>query len=51
MSYRVEIEPPARQEIRSLPGYVRAPAEALIDALADDPRPARAKELQAKPGI
>jgi mRNA-degrading endonuclease RelE of RelBE toxin-antitoxin system len=30
---------------------VRAQAEALIDALADDPRPVRAKELQGKPGI
>ena len=51
MSYRIEVEPPARQEIRALPGYVRAQAEALIDALADDPRPARAKELHGKPGI
>jgi mRNA interferase RelE/StbE len=51
VSYRIEIEPAARQEIRALPGYVRAQAEALIDALADDPRPARAKELQGKPGI
>jgi len=51
VSYRIEVEPPARQEIRSLPGYVRAQAEALIDALAADPLPARAKELQGKPGI
>jgi len=51
VSYRIEVEPPARQEIRALPGYVRAQAEALVDALAGDPRPARAKELQGKPGI
>lgn len=51
MSYRIEIEPPARQEIRSLPGYMRAQAETLVDVLTDDPRPPRVKELPGLPGI
>ena len=45
MSYRIEISPLARQEIRGLPAYVRAQALQLIDELGRNPRPARAKEL------
>ena len=51
MSYRVEISPLAQKEIRSLPGYVRAQAIQLIDALAENPKPSRAKELRDKPNI
>jgi mRNA interferase RelE/StbE len=51
VKYRIDVEQPARKEIKDLPGYVRAQATALIDALADDPRPPRAKELLGKPNI
>ena len=51
MSYRIEITPPARAEIRRLSGYLRATALKLIRALGNDPRPPRAKELRAKPNI
>jgi mRNA interferase RelE/StbE len=51
VSYRLRIEQPAAKEIRALPGHARAQAKRLIDALAEDPRPPRSKELQGKPGI
>ena len=51
MSYRVEISPEAQKEIRGLAGYVRAQALQLIHALAQNPRPPRAKELREKPSI
>ena len=51
MSYRIEISHSARQEIRALPAYVRAQALQLIDELAGNPRPARAKELQDRQNI
>ena len=51
MSYRIEISPLARQEIRGLPAYVRAQALQLIDELGRNPRPARAKELQDRQNI
>ena len=51
MSYRIEVSPSARQEIRTLPAYVRAQALQLIDELGRDPRPARAKELEDRQNI
>jgi len=36
--------------MRRLPGYVRQRARRTVSALADDPRPAKAKELRDKPG-
>lgn len=51
MSYRIEVSHSARQEIRALPAYVRAQALQLIDELAGNPRPARAKELQDRQNI
>jgi mRNA interferase RelE/StbE len=51
VSYRIEVSPDVVQEIKSLPGYVRAQARELIRALADNPRPPRAKELRGKPNI
>lgn len=51
MSYRIEITPPARKEIRGLSGYLRAQAMRLIRALQEEPRPPRAKELQNHPNI
>ena len=51
MSYRIEISPAARREIRALPAYVRAQAIQLIDELSRDPKPARAKELRERENI
>jgi len=51
VSYRIEVSPSARQEIRTLPAYVRAQALQLIDELGRDPRPARAKELEDRQNI
>lgn len=51
MSYRIEIGPTARREIKSLSGYRRAQARQVIAALAVDPRPPRAKELLTAPVI
>ena len=51
MSYRVEVPPEVRKEIKALPGHVRAQARQLIRALGENPRPSRAKELRGKPNI
>jgi mRNA interferase RelE/StbE len=42
MSYRVEIMPIALKELAQLPKRVRANAEARIELLAEEPRPAGA---------
>ncbi len=51
MSYRIELVPEARSEIKALPGYVRCQALELIEALSREPRPARASELSGEPEI
>ncbi len=51
MSYRVEVPPEVRKEIKALPGHVRAQARQLIRALGENPRPSRAKGLHGKPSI
>lgn len=51
MRYQIELSPDAQREIRALPGYIRAQALELIDSLAANPRPLRAKELRDKPNI
>ena len=51
MRYAIEISPEAQREIKRLPAYVRAQAIELIDDLADNPRPPRAKELREKANI
>ena len=51
MSYRLDVTRDARGEIKALPGYVRAQARKLIQALGFDPRPPRAKELRGKPNV
>ena len=51
MSYRIEITPAARREIRALPAHVRSQAVQLIDELGRDPQPARAKELRGRTNI
>jgi len=48
VSYLIELVPEARSEIKALPGYDRAQAIELIEALADHPRPLRAWELRAE---
>ena len=51
MSYRIELIPPARAEIRNLSSSVRLQALELIAALGDEPRPPRAIELNSRPEI
>lgn len=51
MSYQIEISPAARQEICALPGHVRAQAVKLLDELAANPRPTRAKQLRERENI
>lgn len=51
MSFRTEITPPARAEVRELSGYLRAQALKIIAALGKEPRPPRARELRGKPNI
>ena len=51
MSYRIELVPEARAEIKALPGHVRCQALELVAALSRDPRPARAAELESRPAI
>ena len=51
MLYHIVISPEAQKEFRSLTGYVRAQAEALIDGLASNPRPVRARELRDRSSI
>lgn len=51
MSYRIEITPLARREIRALPAHVRSQAVQLINELGRDPKPARAKELRDRANI
>lgn len=51
MDYSIDLSTPAKQEIRDLPGYVRTQARQLINELAKNPRPPRAKELRDKPNI
>jgi mRNA interferase RelE/StbE len=51
VSYRTDLTPPAKAEIRALPGTLRSQALKLIAALAEEPRPPRARELRGKPNI
>jgi len=51
VSYRVKVPPEVREEIKALPGHVRAQARQLIRALGENPRPSRARELRGKPNI
>lgn len=49
MSYRVEILPVAGRAIRKLPPEAKRRIQAVIELLADDPRPPMAKKLTARP--
>ena len=44
-SYTVYVTPDAWKEVKSLPGNVRQRVKRAIDELADEPRPAKSKEL------
>lgn len=50
MSYRLRITKEAEKEINHLPGHIRQRARRLVRSLADNPRPAKAKELRDLPG-
>jgi len=43
--YTVYVTPNAWKEIKDLPGHVRQRVRRAIDALAENPRPARSKQL------
>ncbi len=43
--YRVYVFPPAWKEMKELPGYVRHRIRKTVEALAEDPRPSKSKEL------
>jgi addiction module RelE/StbE family toxin len=51
VSYQIEVTTPAKAELQKLTGYVRAQAYQMIDTLASNPRPHKAKELRGKPGF
>jgi mRNA interferase RelE/StbE len=43
--YLVHITPAAWKEMKALPGHMRQRVRKAVDALADDPRPAKSKAL------
>jgi mRNA interferase RelE/StbE len=48
--YKVYVTPAAWKEIRDLPAQIRQRARKAVDALAEDPRPAKSKALDV-PGV
>ncbi|WP_144783243.1 type II toxin-antitoxin system RelE/ParE family toxin [Microbacterium sp. BH-3-3-3] len=49
MTYRVELLPSAVRAIRKLPPEAKRRIQAVIEVLADEPRPPAAKKLTARP--
>lgn len=49
MTYRVEVLPVAARAIRKLPPEAKRRVQAVLELLADDPRPPSAKRLVARP--
>ncbi len=49
MTYRIEILPVASREIRKLPPEAKRRVQAVVELLAEDPRPPAAKKLVARP--
>jgi mRNA interferase RelE/StbE len=45
-SYAVEVKPPARKELEALPDSVLSRVVRRLEALADNPRPAKCKKLK-----
>jgi mRNA interferase RelE/StbE len=48
-AYRVEVLPAAVRSIRKLPPDAKRRIQAVIDLLADEPRPPAAKKLTGRP--
>ncbi|WP_415856042.1 type II toxin-antitoxin system RelE family toxin [Sinomonas sp. G460-2] len=48
-SYRVEILPAAVRSIRKLPPEAKRRIQAVVELLADDPRPPAARKLTGRP--
>lgn len=48
--YRLRYDSRFIRQVKLLPGDVRAAARQIVRSLADDPRPASAKELEEHPG-
>lgn len=49
--YLLQLERAAKRQLVDLPGHVRQRAARLVKSLADNPRPAGAKELRDLPGV
>ncbi len=49
MRYRISYTNEAIRALKTLPGRYRQRARRLIEALGDEPRPAKAKELRGLP--
>jgi mRNA interferase RelE/StbE len=49
VTYRVQIQPPARKQLEKLDHQVRERVGRAIDALADNPRPQGCKHLVGRP--
>lgn len=44
--YKVYVVPPVWKQAKRLPGFVRQRVKKAIDALAEDPRPPKSRELR-----
>ena len=51
MSYQVEYSKEARLDLRGMPARFRNRVRTLIDALSNNPRPTKSKELRDLPGL
>jgi len=49
VTYSIQILPAASRELRKLPPEAKRRVQAVIELLADDPRPPAAKKLVARP--
>ena len=49
MIYRIEVLPAAVREIRKLPPEAKRRIQAVVELLAEEPRPPAAKKLTARP--
>lgn len=49
MTYRIDVLPAAVRAIRKLPPEAKRRIQAVIDVLAEEPRPPAAKKLTARP--
>ncbi|MGC0368474.1 type II toxin-antitoxin system RelE family toxin [Microbacterium sp. SLBN-111] len=49
MTYRIQVLPSAVRAIRKLPPEAKRRIQAVIELLADEPRPPAAKKLTARP--